>query len=388
MQPQGSQASGLVERSAELAELARHRAQDAEEQRRLTPDVVARMLRTGFARHFAPAARGGADGTFEELTAAVATLAEGCAATAWCASIAASLARMAAYLPQEAHADVWADGPDTFVVGSLSPFGRATRESGGWRVSGSWAYISGVDHSDWALVCAVVPEERAAGESAGGPPPARLYALPRAAYAVKDTWASSGMCGTGSNTLVVDDVFVPETHSFERQRLFDGQPLGSSAHCHTVPLQAANGLSFAVPAVGAARGALKTWTGDTALRLRRGAGGPGVPGPTRGTYEATLARGAGELDAAELLLQRASRIADRGARVTADQTARNLRDCSLSAELAVTAVNRLFTTAGTSGHALGSPLQRTWRDVNSIATHVALAFDPAAKLYADRAFGG
>lgn len=387
MQPQGFQATGLVERSAELADLARRRTQDAEEQRRLTPDVAAQLLRAGFARHFAPAARGGADGTFEELTAAIATVAEGCAATAWCASIAASLARMAAYLPREAHADVWADGPDTFVVGSLSPFGRATPVSGGWLVSGSWAYISGVDHSDWALVCAVVTGDGET-EGAGGPPPARLFALPRAAYAVKDTWDSSGMRGTGSNTLVVDDVFVPETHSFERQRLFDGQPLGSSAACHTVPLQAANGLSFAVPAVGAARGALESWTADTARRLRRGAGGPGAPGPARSTYEATLSRSAGELDAAELLLARASRIADRGARVTADETARNLRDCSLSAELAVTAVNRLFTTAGTSGHAIGSPLQRTWRDVNSIATHVALAFDPAAALFAARAFGG
>ncbi|GHG84123.1 hydrolase [Streptomyces griseocarneus] len=385
MRTQAPEGTGLTARSVELAELARHRAQDAEEQRRLTPDVVEHMLRAGFARHFTPVAQGGEDGTFEELTRALITVAEADTATAWCASIAASLSRMAAYLPVEAHADVWREGPDTFLVGTLSPLGKATPVPGGWRVSGSWAYISGIDYSHWALVCAVVP--RGEGEPQDGPPPARIFALPRGAYSVKDTWTSSGMRGTGSNTLIADDVFVPETHSYSRRRLFDGEPLGSAAACHTVPLQAANGLSFAVPAVGAARGALALWTTETAARLARGAGRPGMPGPVRTTYEATLSRSAAEIDSAQLLLERASRVADKGAAVTAGETARNLRDCSLTAEMTVSAVNRLFSTAGTSGQATDSPLQRIWRDVNSISTHVLLAFDPAAALYASHTFG-
>ncbi|MET9882672.1 acyl-CoA dehydrogenase family protein [Streptomyces sp. NPDC006430] len=383
MLAQARQGTGLVSRSAGLAELARRRAADAEDQRRLTPDVVALMLRTGFARHFVPAAHGGAEGTFAEFTEAVVTVAEGCAATAWCASVASSLARIAAHLPQEAHAEVWADGPDAFVVGSLSPLGKATPVPGGWRVSGSWAYISGVDYSDWAVVCAVVPGDGGAQE---GPPPARLFALPRAEYAIKDTWTGSGMRGTGSNTLIADDVFVPEWRSVDRQRLLDGQPQASSADCHTVPIQAVNGLSCAPAAVGAARGALRLWTGDTALRLGRGAGRPGVPGPARSTYEAVLTRSAGEIDAALLLLERAGAVADRGARITAEETARNVRDYALSTELVVNAVNRMFATAGTSGQTTDSPLQRIWRDVNSMATHIALTFDPAATLYAARAF--
>ncbi|MEU7282320.1 hydrolase [Streptomyces sp. NPDC045431] len=384
MRTQDRRRTGLVSRSAELAELARHRAQDAENQRSLTPDVVERMLATGFARHFAPATQGGVEGTFEEFTEAVVTVAGGCAATAWCASVASSLARMAACLPQEAHADIWAAGPDTFVVGSLSPIGRATPVPGGWRVSGSWAYISGVDHSDWAVVCAVVPRN---GEPQGGPPPARLFAVPRAEYVIKDTWTGAGMRGTGSNTLVADGVFVPEWRSMDRQRLFDGRPVASSADCHSVPIQAVNGLACAPVALGAARDALRLWTGDTAERLGRGAGRPGVPGPARSTYEAVLTRGAGDIDVASWLLERAARVADGGARVTAEETARNVRDYAMSTELLVNAVNRMFTTAGTSGQSTDGPFQRIWRDVNSIATHIALAFDPAATLYASHAFG-
>ncbi|MGW2722928.1 hydrolase [Streptomyces sp. NPDC001492] len=383
MHAQAPQGTGLVSRSAGLAELARRRAPDAHEQRRLTPDVVARMLETGFARHFVPAAQGGTEGTFEEFSDAIITVAEGCAATAWCASVASSLARMAAFLPPEAHAEIWGDGPDAFVVGSLSPLGRARPVPGGWRVTGSWAYISGVDHSDWAVVCAVVPRD---GDTQEGPPPARLFALPRSEYAVKDTWTGSGMRGTGSNTLIVDEVFVPEVRSVERQRLFDGQPLASSADCHTVPIQAVNGLSCAPAAVGAARAALGLWTGATAERLARGGGRPGVPGPARSTYEAVLTRSAGEIDAAVLLLNRTARTADQGARVTPEELARNMRDYAMSTELVLNAVNRMFSTAGTSAHSTDSLLQQVWCDVNSMATHIALAFDPAATLFSSYAF--
>ncbi len=45
----------------------------------------------------------------------------------------------------------------------------------------------------------------AAGREAGP----WFLALPRHDYRVADTWTPVGMRGTGSNTLVVDDVFVP-----------------------------------------------------------------------------------------------------------------------------------------------------------------------------------
>ncbi|MFE5537148.1 acyl-CoA dehydrogenase family protein [Streptomyces sp. NPDC056492] len=359
--------TGLVERAGELRESARRRAADAEEQRRLTPDVVAGVLESGFARHFVPVGFGGVEGGFSEFARAVAVVAEGCAAAAWCASVASSLARVAAFLPAQGQAEVWAGGADAFVVGSLSPAGKAAAAPGGWRVSGSWACVSGVDFSDWVVVCAVLP----------GQAGARLFALPRGAYAVKDTWSASGMRGTGSNTVVVDDVFVPESRSVDRQRLFDGP---------AVPIQAVNGLSCAPSALGAARGALRLWTGDTARRLARGAGKAGGPGPSLGTYEAVLARSSGEIDAAALLLERAAHVADRGALITEAEIARNVRDYALSTELLVGAVNRMFAAAGTSGQSAGSPLERAWRDVNSIATHIALTFDPAAVLFASRRF--
>lgn len=353
-------------------------AESGERQRRLDPDVVAALLTAGFARHFVPAAHGGHAGTFVELTSAVTVVGESCAATAWCASLLANLGRMAGLLPSNGKAEVWADGPDAAVVGSLTPFGQAEPVAGGWRVSGRWPYISAVDFSDWALVCARVP----GGDAAQ----AKMFAVPRAQYRITDTWFNVGMAATGSNTLTVEDVVVPEARSFDRAALFQGRPADSDDPCHHVPLQAANGLSFVTPVLGAARGAQRAWTAYVAEKVRSAATRPGSPPVARGPYDVTLAQSAAEIDAAEFLLHRAAAIADQGSAVTPLEATQNLRDSAVSVRMLQTAVNRLFSTAGTSGHATTSSVQRAWRDVNTAASHVALQLEPAAGAYADHVF--
>ena len=353
-------------------------ANDAEANRRLDPDVVRAVLDAGYARHFVPTAWGGRAGTFLELTQAVAAVGEACASTAWFASLTASLGRMAAFLPAEGQAEIWSPGPDTLIVGALMPVGKAQPVDDGWRLSGTWTFVSVIDFSDWALVCAMAATE--------GKPEARFFAVPRAAYRIVDTWFNVGMRGTGSNTLVLEDVFVPATRSFTRDQLADGRAVGSTAACHSTPLRAANGLSFATPVLGAARGALTAWTGYIVEKTRNAPARNGISGSSPQTHELTLARASAEIDAAQLLLERAAGIADQGA-ATPMQIAQNTRDCAFAVDLLVTAVNRLFRAAGTSGQSSTNAIQRFWRDVNAASSHIVLQFEPAASAYAGQLLG-
>ncbi|MFC4031634.1 acyl-CoA dehydrogenase family protein [Streptomyces polygonati] len=377
MLEQAPAGTGVAAAAKDVAAVAERFAAEGDSRRRLHPEVAEALLRGGFARHFVPTDSGGEAAGFQELTGAVATIGEVCAATAWCASLAANLARMAAFLPAEGYREIWAGGPDVLVVGSLAPVGRAQPEAGGWRLTGQWPYISAVDFSDWALVCAMVP-------TGGGRPEAKCFAVPRSAYSVVETWNSVGMRATGSNHLVVDDVFVPAARTFDRADLLAGRPVDATAACHTVPLEAANGLSFAAPVLGAARGALAAWSEHIGAKVRAAASRPNAPGPSRNWYALALARSSGEIDAAQLLVQRVAEVADLGAAGTPMTTTRNLRDCAFAVETLVTAVNRLYQTAGTTGQASAGPLERVWRDVNSASSHVALQFEPAANAYAGR----
>ncbi len=223
----------------EAAEAAAKHAVVSESDRRLPPEVVAPVLAAGFARHFVPARWGGSAGTFRALLPAVATIGESCASAAWFASLAASVGRLAAHLPPEGQAELWQDRPDTPIVGALAASGTAERAPGGWRVSGQWPYVSGVDSSEWALVCA-----RASDGERTEP---RFFAVPRSAYGLGDSWFNVGLRGTGSNTLVLDGVTVPDTRSVALAELLAGRAPGAEAPCHRVPMKAANGLTLTAP---------------------------------------------------------------------------------------------------------------------------------------------
>jgi alkylation response protein AidB-like acyl-CoA dehydrogenase len=364
---------------ADLAALAGDGATEAETNRRVAPEVVEAMLAAGFARYFVPARWGGdsATASFVDLVDSVVAVGQVCGSTAWVASLTASLGRMGAFLPIEGQQDLWSDGPDTLVVGALMPLGRAEPVDGGWRLSGRWPFVSAVEYSDWALVCGMA----ARGEQSE----ARFFAVPRTEYAIEDTWFNVGMRATGSNTLVLDEVVVPATRSFSRDDLIAGRAVATTDPCHLAPLKAGNGLSFGAPVLGTARGALAAWSAYIgAKRQPKGAAaGNGVSGGSGTVDEMTLARASGEIDAAQLLLERAAGIADRGAAAPL-AVAQNSRDCALAVDMAVTAVDRLFRAAGTTGQASSSPLQRFWRDVNVGATHVVLKFELAAVAYASQ----
>jgi alkylation response protein AidB-like acyl-CoA dehydrogenase len=367
----------LSSAAQDVAIVAGERAADTERTRRLDPEVVTALRTAGFARHFVPTSCGGNASTFVELTRAISTVGEGCTATAWCASLVAHLARMAAHLPAEGYQEIWADGPDSLVVGSLTPLGNAKPVAGGWRLSGEWAFISGVDFSDWALVGAMV--------AAGQAPEARIFAIPRGAYRIAETWFNVGMAGTGSNTLIVEDLFVPAARTMSRDDLFAGRAADSTAACHAVPMQATT-LMFATPALGGARGALKSWSAYITQKMRNAAAKPamalpGMPTFNRTQHDVTLARCAGEIDAAQLLLERASLVLDESTPITPLETMRNWRDCALATDMMVAVVNRLFRAIGTTGQSAVNPVQRFWRDVNSLAGHMGLQFESAASAY-------
>lgn len=349
-------------------EAAAHYAEAADADRVLAPQVARALVADGFARHFVPTAWGGDAGTAEQLLEITALVGAECTSAAWCGALAAGAARMGAYLPERGQAELWSEGPDVLVAGALIPQGIAERIDTGWRLQGRWEWTSGVDHAGWALVAASVP--------GNGSPSTRFLALPRHDFRVEDTWFNTGMRGTGSNTLVVDDVVVPFHRTFDREDMLAGRSVGSTAHCHVAPLRAISGLLFAAPALGAARGALRAWSAGAAVPTRSGPAAADKP-----SAQMVAARSASETDAAELLLRRVAAVVDRGAPPRPEEVVRGAHDCAVATDLLVGVAERLFRTAGSRGQQATRPLQRFWRDVHCLSSHVALQLEPSGVAY-------
>jgi two-component flavin-dependent monooxygenase len=368
MPRQLSTRTDLRSSAAQAAEPSARYAAQADAERTLHPEVVAAITDAGFTRHFVPERWGGAAGTCIDFLHGVATVAEGCTSAAWCAAVLAGAARMGAYLPEAGQQELWAEGPDVKVVGALMPDGTAEPAPGGWRLTGAWDFTSGVDLSEWALVCALTP--------ANDDREPWFFAVPRGDYRVVDTWFNVGMRGTASNTLILDDVFVPEHRGFARAQMLDGRCVGSAAPCHTAPLRLVSGLLFGAPALGAARAALTSW-----IRWKAQPRPAGRPGRNEADDRRTAAAAAGEIDAATLLMERAAQVADSHPDAARVSPARNPSDCALAVGRLVDVVERLFRTAGSRGQLESQPLQRIWRDVHCLSGHVALRFDTAAEAY-------
>ncbi|MER5796068.1 acyl-CoA dehydrogenase family protein [Streptomyces sp. NPDC001980] len=347
-------------------------AEGADSAGRLGQDTVEALAAAGFTKAFAPAAQGGAGGTFESVTRAVATIGEGCASAAWLASLWAYNGRFSAFLPEEGREEVWAKGTDTRLVSSMVAAGvQAEPVTGGWSLSGKWLYVSGVEFADWALLSSAPPRE--------GDRSIRVFAVPRDSFTHEESWSTLGMRATGSHTLLVERTFVPEYRSFVWDDMRQGNlPAPTGSPVHAAPLFAVNGLTFAAPILGAARAALRL------VEQHLGTPSSGARAAARDTARIAYTRAAGEIDAAALLLARVAGTADGGRLVEDGAAVRNHRDATLAVELLVGAVDRLFHVTGTRGQATSHPMQRIWRDVHAAGSHAALQFEPAALAYTQR----
>ncbi|WP_345701840.1 acyl-CoA dehydrogenase family protein [Kitasatospora terrestris] len=362
--------------AVEARDVAAAHALASERGRRLPSEVVEALVAAGFARRLVPARWGGAAGSFAGLAEAVATVGEGCASAAWCASVYAIAGRIGAHLPLEGQAELWADGPDTVIASGIvpSPGARVEQDAEGWLLTGEWPFTSGVHGSAWVIVGALV------ADAAGGRE-FRFFAVPRERFAIRPTWANVGLGGTGSDTVVLEGVRVPEHLTFRYDSLLAGEPVGSTAPAHLAPYKLVNGLTFVAPVLGAARGALRHWTGWIGAKHDV----TGRPTRERAAVQTALTRAASEVDLAGLLVRRAAEAADTGP-YSAEVLARSPRDFAVAADLLAAAAERLLRGGGARAQVEDNPVQRAWRDVYAAAGHVVLQFDAAAAAYAEYAF--
>lgn len=354
----------VVERAKALAPKFAARAGAAEQARTIAKESAQEMLEAGFARILMPRRFGGYDLDFETWLDVIVELGKADASHAWCASLMIHHAHLIAQYPEEMQQAIWGKSRDVAIAASFAPRAKVTRADGGYRLSGDQSsFSSGVNHSSWVMVGGLL--------HGAGAPEWLLLMVPPGQYSVRDTWHTSGMCGTGSNTIVTDNVFVPETRAVRLSDLREGKAPGGALSDNPInrtPFFFYAPLCFAAPMLGAALGAyahFREWT-----KPRKAVDGSSVAEKT--SVQVRMARVAADLDAAEMLLRRASRMPPSPEAATPGLLARSIRDFARVSELTVMAMDTLMELGGTAGFAESNPIQRAWRDIRFAATHISL----------------
>jgi len=376
--------------AALLPEIAA-RAAETENARRVPDENIAALQEIGYFDIVKPARFGGYEHDFDVLIDLNIELAKACASTAWVAGIIGAQQWIIAGFPEQAQADVWSANPKALACGSYAPATKAIKRDGGYVLSGRWPYASGCDNTQWALCAALMPSETDADK----PAPAFLL-VPASDYAIDDTWHVVGLAGTGSKTLVLDNVLVPSHRVLRVADLANGTTPGATLHSHnpafSVPAFSVITCCLASAAVGAATGALEDYLARTSNRLTRGAiGGSNNRMAEFATIQLRVAEAAASTDAAREILLRDLRARIQtvraGRSVTVEDRITSRRGHSFAVTLSLRAVEALNASTGGAGLELSNPVQRAWRDTNAVGRHAGLNWDAVGTMYGQMALG-
>ena len=360
----GDTRDAVLARVRVLIPLIRESAAAAEDARTLPCQTVDALLAAGICRILIPPRYGGYGLSLDTWFDVVCEIAKADASHGWCASLMVHHPHYVGHFPEAAQNAIWSDGVDSAIAASVQPAGQVEVVKGGYRISGEFGFASGINHSRWLVVGSI-----AVGASG---PEARFFLIRPNEYRVKDTWFTTAMRGTGSNTAVCDDIFVPAEHTLALDDLREGNTPGAKLHANPIyraPWVSYAPLTFTAPMLGAARGAYELIRGW--IKTRKAGRGGGLLADLA-SVQVRLSRAAADLDAAELLLRRAVDAARSPQKPSLELRARTMRDCSRAAELCVAAIDALIGMSGTAGFAEANPIQRAWRDIHFAAMHVAL----------------
>jgi 3-hydroxy-9,10-secoandrosta-1,3,5(10)-triene-9,17-dione monooxygenase len=365
-----------MRRVAAIAPKLAERAIACDEARQVVSDNMRTMIDTGMFRIPQPARVGGYELSLRTLGAAVTALSRACSSSGWVLMVMGAHHWCLGVFPEQAQDDVFGEGRDGLVAGTLSWQGNATPVAGGYRVNGRWQFASGVDHAEWVMLGCADPQSHN---------PRVHVVVPTGDLEIDDTWHVMGLQGTGSKDVVAHEVFVPESHAVDTRQMFGGtspHATGHRSNLYRLSAEAMLCMSVSTAVLGSAQFALDQFIART---RERKVNLTGASKAEHGPTQIRLAEAAAEVRAAHLLQQEVydefERLMASGERFDPTHRTWARWQVSYAAELCRRAVTRLFS--GSGAHAVYAPsaLQRAFRNINVGAQHASLDFDTGAELY-------
>lgn len=360
----------LLERVESLLPGIAARASECEGARKPHDKSIQEIIDSGVIQALVPKRFGGHELGLDTLSEVARSVSSACMSTGWITAFYIGHNWMATKFPEKAQEEIFADRPFGLIPVQTSPTMEFKEVPGGYEISGRANWGSGVMHADWVLVAGGI-----------GRKDARAFLLPIEDVEVDDVWFMSGMAATGSNDILCDAAFVPAHRSMPARDFFIG--LDS---IHDNPLYSIPVLPFIYcEAVGVYVGGLEgattayeslmsekvmSWSGEALAerqvahvdlgdaRARAGAAGVLLERLVVDTIELEQRR-AFDLDARVDLKLRAGFIAD------------SCRD----------AMNALMARAGSRAFRSDNPLQRYFRDLNTLASHAFVDWQVCRELY-------
>jgi alkylation response protein AidB-like acyl-CoA dehydrogenase len=369
----------LVRRAADLVPLLRANAAQAHAERRIPQENLRALEQAGILRATRPLRYGGFEIDTHTKIAMLSELARGCGSTAWVATLYSDADFIVGHFPDEVQDQVFAD-PDVHNTATLIPTARAERDGTGFRVNGRWPFNTGCLDGTWVAEPAVV-------ELDAGRPEVCLFLMPYAELTILDDWHVSGLRGTGSNTVVGENVHVPEERMLRIEEFKLG--VGRSTSNKDRPL-------FRIPAVpyvltsggatfpGLAKAALELFLERLPTRGPIAYTGYGQRSEAPITHH-QLAEVSMKIKAGDHLMSQAADTVTRHAQSAQPYGPDEIPELwglvSYCTRLYGEAIETLRVASGASGIHEDQPIQLVARDAQALATHAVMMPTTGIEIY-------
>lgn len=364
----------------------RERADEAE-RLRVVPDASIKELEeTGFFKLLQPRRFDGYEADPVDFYTAVRDIASACGSTGWVSSVVGVHPWQVALFADEAQQAVWGEDTSTRLSSSYAPTGKAVLTEGGYRLSGKWSFSSGADHCSWVLLGGLV------FDGDGNVVDFKTFMVPRSDYTINDVWHMVGLAGTGSNDIVVEDVFVPEAFTLSMGETGSCRGPGqaqNTSDLYKLPFHSIFTGTITTPIIGMAMGAYAEHVEMQQQRSR--AAYLGEKASKDPFAMVRIARASSEIDAAWALLvgnirEEQAHVA-KGEQIPLRLRLKVRRDQVIGSQRAIDAIDELFEASGGRALTQGTYLQRAWRDAHAGRVHAANDPERALQMFGAHEFG-
>lgn len=362
----------IVRTAGEWVPTLRARSGETEELRRIPDATIAEFKAHGFHRIAQPERYGGWGLGPNAIDEFALEIGRGCPSTCWMAGQWPGHNFMIGMFSEQAQDELWSANPD-MLSSTASAVVHLTEEvvPGGMKVSGKLKFSSGVDAAEWLLLLAK----------------SRECLVPRSAFEIEDDWHVSGLRGTGSKTVVFEDVFVPDYRTIPVEQLMTGTYPGRELYpeypYYKLPMGPMLNTMLLSSCIGTARGLIELFEERALTRID---GHTGEPAYQRPGTQMRFAEATAKVDAAMLILRRVLHdfleYGTAGAGLPLEVRARIRRDIVWAAKIAIEAGNTLLEQGDASGQYDHQLVQRWGRDLHMAGLQMALTPDEPMMSYA------
>src|SRR5215468_10914739 len=194
----------LTERAKRVGALASEHAEYGDKNGKLAEPVVEALHSEGLLGMWVPKAVGGAELDPVSSLEVIENVAYGDPSAGWVLMAAAlAIGTGAAYLGDSAVKQLFSGKRLPVIAGHGTRPGTAIPTQGGFRLSGSWSFASGIKHGTHIHTLGII-------EGTGEP---RIFVLPVSEATLNDNWDVMGLRGTGSIDYTINSAFVPEGYT-------------------------------------------------------------------------------------------------------------------------------------------------------------------------------